>query len=59
MKIVDWLKDILGFGEDDFDDIEINFTSESAESIMESLAKASKKRLTILFLIMNLYQNNA
>ena len=32
LKIVDWLKDILGFGEDDFDDIEINFTSESAES---------------------------
>ena len=47
MKIVDWLKDILGFGEDDFDDIEINFTSESAESIMESLAKASKKRRTL------------
>ena len=47
LKIVDWLKDILGFGEDDFDDIEINFTSESAESIMESLAKASKKRRTL------------
>lgn len=47
MKIVDWLKDILGFGEDDFDDIEINFSSESAESIMESLAKASKKRRTL------------
>lgn len=47
LKIVDWLKDILGFGEDDFDDIEINFTSESAESIMESLAKASRKRRTL------------
>ena len=47
MKIVDWLKDILGFGEDDFDDIEINFTSESAESIMESLSKASKRRRTL------------
>ncbi len=47
MKIVEWLKDILGFGEDDFDDIEISFNSESAESIMESLAKASKKRRTL------------
>lgn len=47
MKIVDWLKDILGFGEDDFDDIDINFTSESAESIMESLSKASKRRRTL------------
>lgn len=47
MKIVDWLKDILGFGEDDFDDIEINFSSESAESIMESLSKASKRRRTL------------
>ena len=47
MKIIDWLKDILGFGEDDFDDIEINFTSESAESLMESLAKASRRRRTL------------
>ena len=47
MKILDWLKDILGFGEDDFDDIEINFTSESAESLMESLAKASRRRRTL------------
>ena len=47
MKIIDWLKDILGFGEDDFDDIEINFNSESAESLMESLAKASRRRRTL------------
>ena len=47
MKIIDWLKDILGFGEDDFDDIEINYTSESAESLMQSLANASKRRRTL------------
>ena len=47
MKILNWLKDILGFGEDDFDDIEINFSSESAESLMESLAKASRRRRTL------------
>ncbi len=47
MKFFNWLKDILGFGEDDFDDIEINFTSESAESLMESLANASRKRRTL------------
>ena len=47
MKVINWLKDILGFGEDDFDDIEINFSSESAESLMESLAKASKRRRTL------------
>ncbi len=47
MKIINWLKDILGFGEDDFDDIEINFSSESTESLMESLANASRKRRTL------------
>ncbi|MBO4904436.1 MAG: hypothetical protein J5367_04365 [Lachnospiraceae bacterium] len=47
MKILNWVKDILGFGEDDFDDIEINFSSESAESLMESLAKASRRRRTL------------
>ena len=47
MKVFDWLKDILGFGDDDFDDIEINFSSESAESLMESLANASRKRRTL------------
>ena len=47
MKIINWLKDILGFGDDDFDDIEINFSSESAESLMESLANVSRKRRTL------------
>ncbi|MBQ6129906.1 MAG: hypothetical protein IJI51_09615 [Lachnospiraceae bacterium] len=47
MKLINWLKDILGFGEDDFDDIELNFSSESAESLMQSLANASKKRRTL------------
>ena len=47
MKIVDWLKDIFGFGDDDFDDIELNFDSDSAGSIMDSLARASKKRRTL------------
>ncbi|MCR5673219.1 MAG: hypothetical protein K6F87_05845 [Lachnospiraceae bacterium] len=47
MKLINWLKDILGFGDDDFDDIEINFSSESAESLMESLANASKRRRTL------------
>ena len=47
MGLINWLKDILGFGEDDFDDIEINFSSESAESLMQSLANASKKRRTL------------
>ena len=47
MKILNWLKDILGFGDDDFDDIEINFSSESAESLMQSLANVSKKRRTL------------
>ncbi len=47
MGVISWLKDILGFGEDDFDDIELNFTSESAESLMQSLANASKRRRTL------------
>ncbi|MBR2529737.1 MAG: hypothetical protein IKE35_01780 [Lachnospiraceae bacterium] len=47
MGLITWLKDILGFGEDDFDDIELNFSSESAESLMQSLANASKKRRTL------------
>ncbi|MCR5687857.1 MAG: hypothetical protein K6G58_07555 [Lachnospiraceae bacterium] len=47
MKFINWLKDILGFGEDDFDDIEINFSSESAESLMQSLANVSRKRRTL------------
>lgn len=47
MGVISWLKDILGFGEDDFDDIELNFTSESAESLMQSLANVSKRRRTL------------
>lgn len=47
MNIFTWIKEKLGFGDDDFDDIEINFSSENAESLMESLANASKKRRTL------------
>ncbi|MCR5302027.1 MAG: hypothetical protein K6E49_06265 [Lachnospiraceae bacterium] len=47
MGFITWIKDILGFGEDDFDDIELNFSSESTESLMQSLANASKKRRTL------------
>lgn len=47
MNIFSWIKEKLGFGEDDFDDIEINFASENAESLMESLSNASKKRRTL------------
>lgn len=47
MNVFKWIIEKLGFGEDDFDDIEINFASESAESLMESLASASKRRRTL------------
>ncbi len=47
MGIINWLKDIFGFGEDDFDDIEFNYASESTESLMQSLANVSKKRRTL------------
>ncbi len=47
MGIITWLKDVFGFGEDDFDDIELNFSSESTESLMQSLANVSKKRRTL------------
>lgn len=47
MNILEWLKDKLGFGEDDFDDIELNMGNDSAESLMESLARSSKKRRSI------------
>lgn len=47
MNVFKWIIDKLGFGEDDFDDIEINFSSENAESLMASLANASKKRRTL------------
>ncbi len=47
MGLVSWLKDVFGFGEDDFDDIEFNYSSESTESLMQSLANVSKKRRTL------------
>lgn len=47
MGFITWIKDILGFGEDDFDDIELNFSSDNAESLMQSLANATRKRRTI------------
>ncbi|MBR6159464.1 MAG: hypothetical protein IKQ40_04105 [Lachnospiraceae bacterium] len=47
MGFISWIKDILGFGEDDFDDIELGFSSESTESLMQSLANVSRKRRTL------------
>ncbi|MCR5474482.1 MAG: hypothetical protein K6F28_04685 [Lachnospiraceae bacterium] len=47
MGFITWIKDILGFGEDDFDDIEIGFSSESTESLMQSLANVSKRRRSL------------
>ncbi|MBO4890416.1 MAG: hypothetical protein J5574_05430, partial [Lachnospiraceae bacterium] len=47
MGFINWIKEVFGFGDDDFDDIELNFTSESAESLMQSLANVSKKRRTL------------
>ena len=47
MNVFKWIKDKLGFGEDDFDDIELNFSSENAQSLMESLANTSKRRRTL------------
>lgn len=48
MNIFTWIKEKLGFGEYDFDDFEIgDFGGESAESLMDSLAKSSKKRRSI------------
>jgi hypothetical protein len=47
MGMIAWLKDIFGFGDDDFDDIEFNYGSESTESLMQSLANVSKKRRTL------------
>ncbi len=47
MGLISWIKDILGFGEDDFDDIELGFSSESTESLMQSLANVSRKRRTL------------
>ena len=47
MGLISWIKEKLGFGEDDFDDIEIGMSSDNAESLMESLANVSRKRRTI------------
>lgn len=47
MGLIRWIKEKLGFGEDDFDDIEIEFASDNAESLMQSLSNVSKKRRTL------------
>lgn len=47
MGFVSWIKNIFGFGEDDFDDIEFGFSSENTESLMQSLANVSRKRRTL------------
>lgn len=47
MGLISWLKEKLGFGEDDFDDIELEFSSDSTESLMQSLANVSRKRRTL------------
>lgn len=47
MGLIAWIKDKLGFGEDDFDDIEISIGSDNAESLMQSLANVSRKRRTL------------
>lgn len=47
MGLISWIKDKLGFGEDDFDDIEISIGSDNAESLMQSIANVSRKRRTL------------
>lgn len=47
MGFISWLKAKLGFDDDDFDDIEIGFASDNAESLMQSLANVSRKRRTV------------
>lgn len=47
MNIFKWIKDKLGFGEYDFDDIELGFEGDDAQSLIESLSKSSKKRRSI------------
>ena len=44
MGLISWIKDKLGFGEDDFDDIEISIGSDNAESLMQSLANVNRRR---------------
>ena len=48
MNVFTWIKEKLGFGEYDFDDIEIDFDgSDNTESLVEALARSSKKRRNI------------
>lgn len=47
MGFFSWIKEKLGFDEDDFDDIEISIGSDNAESLMQSLANVSRKRRTL------------
>lgn len=47
MNVFKWIKQILGFDEADFDDIEVSFDDDNPESIMESLSKAAKRRRNI------------
>lgn len=44
MGLIRWIKEKLGFDEDDFDDIELGYSSDNAESLMESLSNVSKRR---------------
>jgi len=47
MGLISWIKNKLGFGEDDFDDIEICLGADNAESLMQSIANVSRKRRTL------------
>lgn len=47
MGFFSWLKEKLGFDDDDFDDIGYGYTSDNAESLMQSLANVSRKRRTL------------
>ena len=47
MGLISWIKEFLGFGEEDFDDIELNFSGDGTESLMQSLANVSRKRRTL------------
>ncbi len=51
-KWIEWIKEKLGFGEDDFDDIVFDWSSEDVlseapESLMASLSSADRKRRTL------------
>lgn len=47
MGLIRWIKEKLGFDEDDFDDIELGYSSDNAESLMESLSNVSKRRRSL------------